>query len=260
MTPRQYQRAAMRTIGTFDNVGDRMAFCAMEIMSESGEVANLTYKHLWQGHELDATKIMLELGDVMWGVAAMSETIGVILRMPFKQDWVGTGEYRYSNDRVVKTALRLGRWAGLLCDAVVGYLSSGEPNDIARLDPLVDRLFTQLCSLADCFHMTPQQVMDANIAKLQKRYPDGFSPTASIARVDTESTPGTPVTPPEMVFRTLTLVPAGAQPVEVPIGVSYRAMQLPDGATVYSFDAVPQEIVEPETESGIPADYADSAE
>lgn len=259
MTPRQYQRAAMRTIGTFDSLADRMAFCAMEIMSESGEVANLAYKHLWQGHELDTNKLMLEIGDVMWGVAAMAQTIGVELVLPKTADYRTTRHFAGRADRLTRTALRLGKWAGLLSDAVCGYLATGNPNDIAGLDPLVQVIFTQLCSLADWLGMTPSDVMQANIDKLMRRYPTGFSPTASIARVDTVSTPSVAVgTLP--AGKMLQLVKAGyKERIETPAGAGYAVAQLEDGSTVYRFDRVAKDD-EPSADSGIPADYADSAE
>lgn len=260
MTPRQYQRAAMRTIGTFDSVADRMAFCAMEIMSESGEVANLSYKHLWQGHPLDHHKLMLEIGDVMWGTAAMAETIGVTLAMPAKSDWTSHNEFADYGHRMTRVVLRLGKWAGLLDDAVCGYLASGTPNDIAQLDPLVQMIFTQLCSLCDCLGYTPQQVMDANIAKLKKRYPDGFSPKASIARVDTQTTPGTVPTAAPTKFLQILRAGETAPPIEfAPHNANYAVAQLPDGSTVYRFGSMPDE-PDKEASSGIPADYADSAE
>jgi NTP pyrophosphatase (non-canonical NTP hydrolase) len=79
---------------------------ALGLTGESGEVADLIKKHVGHGHDLDGTKILLELGDVLWYVAALANVVGWSL----------------------------------------------------------------------------EEVAEANVQKLRKRYPDGFSPEASKAR------------------------------------------------------------------------------
>jgi NTP pyrophosphatase (non-canonical NTP hydrolase) len=81
---------------------------ALGVAGEAGEVADLLKKHLFHGHSLDRDKLVKELGDVLWYVAA----IGFIYGIPM------------------------------------------------------------------------QEIADVNIEKLSKRYPDGFSNAASIARAD----------------------------------------------------------------------------
>jgi NTP pyrophosphatase (non-canonical NTP hydrolase) len=226
MTAAQYQKAAVRTIGTFEGIDDRLAFCAMEIMSESGEVANLAYKHLWQGHELDKHKIMHEIGDVMWGVAAFTDGIGCTLKMPLKRVYTNASLYADSTDRLTRTVLRLGKWVGILTDGVNGYLVHGSPQDVRQFNPVLELIFEQLCALADTLGFTPQEVMEANIAKLARRYPQGFSSADSIARVDTGE--AVQVGAPDNVITFIS-------------GPGYQTAQLPDGRAVYRFDQPPAE-------------------
>lgn len=77
MNLEQYRRSAMRTRGTFRDIQEEMQFSALELTAEAGEVANLVYKCVYQGHHLDADKIVEELGDVLWGLASMCTALGM---------------------------------------------------------------------------------------------------------------------------------------------------------------------------------------
>lgn len=77
----EYQRAAMRT--TIHGRGaagpQALAWNALGVAGEAGEVADLIKKHVGHGHALDRAKLTRELGDVLWYVAALAHDIGVDL-------------------------------------------------------------------------------------------------------------------------------------------------------------------------------------
>ena len=106
MTIKEYQRKAMRTAThkCYD-----AANAALGLTGEAGEVA--VKKCMYQGHPWQPSKIIEELGDVLWYVALMADLMNVPL------------EY----------------------------------------------------------------VMQANIEKLERRYPDGFSSEASVNREEREN-------------------------------------------------------------------------
>ena len=104
MDANEYQRLCEITAGGDNN--DRIAYTAMGLSGEAGEVLDETKKLLYHKHPYDLDKFLKELGDVAW------------------------------------------------------YLA--------------------MCSLAHGF--TLSEVMEANIKKLQARYPEGFSTDASINR------------------------------------------------------------------------------
>lgn len=108
MTIKEYQRKAMRTAThkCYD-----AANAALGLTGEAGEVADEVKKCMYQGHPWQPSKIIEELGDVLWYVALMADLMNVPL------------EY----------------------------------------------------------------VMQANIEKLERRYPDGFSPEASVNREEREN-------------------------------------------------------------------------
>ncbi len=78
MTINEYQLKAMRTANP-----DMMAYSekgfsnmALGLCGESGEIADIIKKSLYQGHKLDGDHIAKELGDVAWYLALGATLIG----------------------------------------------------------------------------------------------------------------------------------------------------------------------------------------
>lgn len=67
-----YQAEVLRTIPENADKQRRLACFGLGVTGEAGEVADLIKKHVGHGHELDADKLRLELGDVLWYVAALA--------------------------------------------------------------------------------------------------------------------------------------------------------------------------------------------
>ncbi len=78
MNADEYQRQALRTAPAMFQ-GLKMANAALGLTGESGEVSDYIKKVLFHGHDLDKTKVMDELGDVLWYVALMADAIEVPL-------------------------------------------------------------------------------------------------------------------------------------------------------------------------------------
>lgn len=114
---------------------------ALGLTGEAGEVADMIKKHVGHGHKRADDKLLLELGDVLWYIAALANVLGFDL----------------------------------------------------------------------------EDVAEANVEKLRKRYPNGFSTEASLARVDEcvkpRPTAQTQVSP--KLARNKAKVPA--QPVAAPL-------------------------------------------
>lgn len=103
----EYQKACLRTAGA--ETGEELLLNGiLGLSGESGEVADLYKKHRFQGHDLDKEEMVNELGDCMWYIAVIAESLGVTL----------------------------------------------------------------------------EDIMQANILKLEKRYPEGFDPQRSVNRED----------------------------------------------------------------------------
>lgn len=80
MNTDDYQTYANSTRNPFtDGPLEQLVFAALELTAEAGEFANLVYKERYQHHPHDAEKLILELGDVMWGIAVAADALGVSL-------------------------------------------------------------------------------------------------------------------------------------------------------------------------------------
>ena len=78
MTFDEYQALAKRTLPEGPR-SEGLSVSALGLAGESGECVDIIKKHLHHGHDLDRAKLVKELGDVLWYVAAMATTIGVSL-------------------------------------------------------------------------------------------------------------------------------------------------------------------------------------
>lgn len=83
-TANDYQKAALRTANK--ETKDLILNGALGLCGESGEVADIIKKHLFQGHELDKEKIIKELGDVCWYIAITAHGLGVDLETVMKKN------------------------------------------------------------------------------------------------------------------------------------------------------------------------------
>lgn len=78
LTLDEYQFAAMRTYNAA-TARDGLLNCGLGLCGESGEVAELIKKHVFHGHELDKERICKELGDVLWYVATLADSLDIDL-------------------------------------------------------------------------------------------------------------------------------------------------------------------------------------
>lgn len=75
---KEYQELAERTAGKMDK-DKRLANFAMGVAGEAGEVCDYLKKVLFHGHELDEEILKKELGDVLWYIATLANTVDLDL-------------------------------------------------------------------------------------------------------------------------------------------------------------------------------------
>lgn len=78
MDANKYQEAALRTASSI-KPKDLVLNGTLGLAGESGEVADLVKKHLFQGHQLNKKKLADELGDVCWYIAIAAKGLGYTL-------------------------------------------------------------------------------------------------------------------------------------------------------------------------------------
>lgn len=71
-----YQKDAVQRMA--DDLGDLLALATLGlgITGEAGEVADHIKKVIGHGHPMDKEKLKLEIGDVLWYVAVLSNRLG----------------------------------------------------------------------------------------------------------------------------------------------------------------------------------------
>ena len=76
MNSEQYIKLAQRTTNTKD-IDDKIINGAMGLVGEAAEVLEHIKKWKYQGHLLQAGKLIEEAGDVMWYLAELCSGIGI---------------------------------------------------------------------------------------------------------------------------------------------------------------------------------------
>ena len=74
-----YQRAAARTVNPALSDKQRLLDAAAGLSEEAGEVLGLVRKHVMQQRTLDRATVVEELGDALWCLAIVADTLGVSL-------------------------------------------------------------------------------------------------------------------------------------------------------------------------------------
>ncbi|GGI41968.1 nucleoside triphosphate pyrophosphohydrolase family protein [Mammaliicoccus stepanovicii] len=76
----EYQQLARRTMGPInDEPIQSLINGALGLTGESGEVADIVKKHVFQGHDLNKEDLIDELGDVMWYIASCASALDINL-------------------------------------------------------------------------------------------------------------------------------------------------------------------------------------
>lgn len=75
MTINEYQQLAMRTANTELAQKQQLVNGALGLSGESGEIADMVKKHLYQGHPLDVDHILKEAGDCAWYLALIATAL-----------------------------------------------------------------------------------------------------------------------------------------------------------------------------------------
>lgn len=79
-----YVALAVSTLNpAVSNHQDCLANAALGLAGESGEVADLIKKHLFHGRMLIVEKVVEELGDVMWYIALLCDTLDIPMEKVF---------------------------------------------------------------------------------------------------------------------------------------------------------------------------------
>lgn len=77
MEIKEFQEKAVRTLNKNLSKKETLSNMIIGIFGESGEVADIVKKHLYQGHTLDLKHLREELGDVMFYIANLATALKI---------------------------------------------------------------------------------------------------------------------------------------------------------------------------------------
>lgn len=153
---------------------------AMGMITEAGELIDAVKRQMIYGKDIDAVNLKEEVGDCLWYANVAADTIG----------WRLSGEVLPSmqnnlfDKRTTLFTLSIAlNGAAAAFGGCVSEITEGDKASYA--DELPDWLSCYAAALAEFgrrFGFTLEDAADANIAKLQKRFPNGFTAHAALNR------------------------------------------------------------------------------
>lgn len=72
MDLKNFQEVSVRTMNNELTFEQKVTNCLMGIQGETGEIADIFKKHMYQGHDLDLEHVEEELGDVMFYIVNLA--------------------------------------------------------------------------------------------------------------------------------------------------------------------------------------------
>ncbi len=148
----------------------------ISLAGETGELVDAVKKRIFHGRR-DDEKIVNECGDVAWSIACLCEVHGL--------DFAEVAESALP--RV--TDLPLATEAFCLVYAASDSINDSQAGNLNGLFAGLSVAIASIIAIARDMGATFEGVLIANVNKLRKRYPYGYSDAASIARADCEGAP-----------------------------------------------------------------------
>ncbi len=166
MNPTEYQIAAHR-FATYPH-SDAMEYLALGLAEEVGEVCG-KLKRLKRGEQVLDSAIILELGDVCWYVSEICRHMGF--------DWgriVAIEDAKTGGCRPLPIwVLYMDEAAATISAAMVTASVSEKPVYIGAMSSGIQETTGAIIGFCDAMGVTIDQVLDANIEKLQGRMAAG---------------------------------------------------------------------------------------
>ena len=139
---------------------ERWDHAIMSMVTEVGEIVDIFKKHTFYGKPLDRVHLMEECGDLLWYIGLGALTEGMIAISPCIR---------------MEPVLRNEPWTPML--EALKSLSSAA----TREDAIVG-VFKCTRSMIEWHDFDYNDVLDANIAKLEARYPEKFTTDCALNR------------------------------------------------------------------------------
>ena len=191
MQTNQYQALAMRTAKMFPTLQANLDHAALGIGSETGELAE-TIAGNWMelSDSQGVVNIGEECGDGCWYAALMSDTMNWKFEDLLITDPAVVREMSFGLHKAAQTfspaalQLMLTAFSGEILTIIKGFQVYNKTPDADKLKRYLSLYVTTLAFMSEVHGLLFADVLDTNIAKLQKRFPDKYSDADALARAD----------------------------------------------------------------------------
>lgn len=188
MTPTEYVAHVNRLDATrIDPYFRRMHHALLGLMSEGGEIADAVKKHVIYGADLDLVNVAEEIGDLYWYLALMVDAMEADAEEIFEYV-IGPEEQEQAKDLEISTVLASCSYKfGTIAQSIFTHLDEVATHEYPEIDgngvgALMEVAAWNLSAMAFVIGKTPQEIREANIAKLRKRFPEKFTSEAALNR------------------------------------------------------------------------------
>jgi hypothetical protein len=156
------------------------------VSGEVAEVAEVIFRAVIHGANLDTEHLIEECGDVEFYVEGLRQGVNIVYDpadcMVFVQDQpVNVND---SNSELTFIAMSLTVGAGNLLDAIKKHCIYKQPLDVRKVKSALDQLDFFMLGLRQHIDISRDKVLQGNVDKLTERYGSTYSDAKANARAD----------------------------------------------------------------------------
>lgn len=187
MTFNDYQELTSRTASEHKY---EVVNYALGIFGESGELIDEFKKHIFHGHKIRKDYVKKEAGDSIWYASQLARMFDVDFSNYFDVFNERIKTYKIDDELIMISILNLSRSIGWVSSYIDKRVFGEERTTKKAIQKELGIVLTNIFYLIHAAGLTVEEVAEANIEKLEVRYPKGFNTEDSVQRVDTENEKG----------------------------------------------------------------------
>lgn len=172
MTAQEYPALAMSTAPNLGSAAKNITHASLGLISEVGEMADMLKRSLAYGKAFDPVNLVEESGDVLWYVVLLCTQTDHDFEMLLPRAL-------YACDPIDMMVEDLAQFAGIVATRArqceMHGMKHTYTNELRRIVTTVEKI----CRAAG---YSIETAMDRNIAKLARRYPEGFTEWRALNR------------------------------------------------------------------------------
>lgn len=185
---KEYQKRAARTLISapdkeYSNDEIMLTWNTLGLVGEAAEVEDVIQR-AFSVYGDKTAELEKELGDTLWYVAALLTRLGVDMER-LKESCPDEAVRKQVTSRpIFFTTMKLTINAGAVAEYVKKTVFHQHQFSSEKMFELISDVYFEIAMICASVCIDMGKVMKDNIEKLEIRYPDGYKPADSIARVD----------------------------------------------------------------------------